>query len=116
MAEILVVTGGIASFIQIAETLMKLTKELRKCIRNIRYAPKEVTHLRLEASNFSLSLQWFHDLAVTWLKSIEGSTDQDTRNHHFNGLIRECRTVEKGFKSLLVKFFWNNTQTSRLQE
>lgn len=109
-------TGGIAAFIQIAETLIKLTKELRTCIRKIQYAPKEVADLHLEALNFSASLQWFHDLADTWVKSIEGSADKEARNHHLEGLIRVCRTVEKGFERLLVKCSRNSTQNSRLQQ
>jgi len=115
MAEVLLVVGGTASFIQIVTTLAGLTKKLNRCLKILRYAPKEVEQLQSEMHDFSLSLQWFCDIAQKWLEGLEGSPEKEVRVEHFRKMAKGCRVVVKGLKMLLRKFFINKSQNSNFE-
>ncbi|KAI1481206.1 hypothetical protein F4774DRAFT_61290 [Daldinia eschscholtzii] len=63
MAEALTLIGGLAAIMQLAGSMVKLTKELRVCVRTIRSAPKEIRYFMLETSIFTDQLCYFHDVA-----------------------------------------------------
>jgi hypothetical protein len=115
MAEVLLAVGGVASFLQIARTLTSLTKELKQCIRILRYAPKEVKQLRHEMWNFSLNLQWFDKLANECLEEMEGSPEKVTRLRQLDAMLEECKTIVNGFKKFLRRFFVNKSQRSSFE-
>lgn len=115
MAEAVLVVGGVASFIQIAATLTSLTRKLKRCLRILRYAPKEVEQLRREMSEFSFCLQWFGDQAHGWLQKLEGSPKKARIKKHLTRMEEGCKAVVGGLKTLLRKLFLNRSQNSSLE-
>lgn len=105
MADPLTIVGGLASIIQIADALTRLSSELRHCIRTIRSAPREVQHFSLDLTNFTASLRMFYNHCATWLDGLDDSVDKNERKEHIAGIIRECDAVEEGFDQLLRRFF-----------
>jgi len=115
MAEVLLAVGGVTSFLQIANTLTSLTKELKRCIRILRYAPKEVKQLRHEMWNFSLNLQWFDNLANECLEEMEDFPEKTTRLQQLDAMLKECKMIVNGFKKFLRRFFVAKSQSSSFE-
>lgn len=115
MAEIVVLVGVISSFIQVADSFTRTISQLKEFTRVIRHAPKEVEFMRQEASTFSTSLVWFQQQLGPWFESLKDPSEERTREEHVKGLLRQCETVDKGFRKLLEKHFAHKTQQSRIQ-
>ncbi|KAK7189602.1 hypothetical protein DPSP01_014561 [Paraphaeosphaeria sporulosa] len=106
MVDPLSAVGLLASIIQIADGLTRLSSEFKRCIRTVRYAPQEVKCFHRELSNFSASLRWFHRISKSCLRELEKerSPMRRERELHIAGVIKECEVVEDGFGALLSKF------------
>jgi hypothetical protein len=104
MADPLSVVGLLASIIQIADALTRLSLEFKRCLHSVRYAPQEVKCFHRDLSNFSASLRWFHGTSKTCLRELERSPIKRERENHIAGVIKECEVVEDGFDALLSKF------------
>lgn len=116
MAEIVALVGVISSFIQVADSLTRTTSQLNEFIRAIRHAPKEVEFMRREASMFSSNLVWFQQQLGPWFESLKDESEKRTREEHVQGILQQCKTVDKGFRKLLENFFAHKPQQSRIQE
>src|SRR4051794_17645720 len=100
MADPLSIVGGVAAILQISDCLTTSVRRLRHCIKTVRYAPQEVKQVRDQVSVFTTSLQLFYDYSVEFLNDMEDSLPRKTRRNLIAGLIRQCRTVQKGFEEL----------------
>ncbi|KAI1463959.1 uncharacterized protein F4812DRAFT_453294 [Daldinia caldariorum] len=63
MVEVFTLIGGLAAMMQLAGSVVELTKELRVCVRTIRSAPKEIEYFILQTYIFTNLLCYFHEVA-----------------------------------------------------
>ncbi|KAF1961946.1 hypothetical protein CC80DRAFT_200531 [Byssothecium circinans] len=107
MAEVFgVIVGGF----QIADSIVKVAKELRRCIRNVRYAPQEVQRFRHELLTFAYSLRTFEKTSNKYLVGINDVFEIKERKEHVEGIVEQCVAVKYGFEELLSRFF-NSPET-----
>jgi hypothetical protein len=71
MAEIIGIIGG---SIQIADTLVGLGKNLRRCMKGMRDAPKQIDDFQRETQVFSLSLSAFHEITVDAYQDLDSAS------------------------------------------
>ncbi|KAF2438700.1 hypothetical protein P171DRAFT_490753 [Karstenula rhodostoma CBS 690.94] len=104
------VAGLLASIIQIADALTRLSLEFERCLHTVRHAPQEVKSFHRDLSNFSASLHWFYEISESCLRDLEQSPKRKARRRHISGVIKECEVVEEGFHALLSRFIGKSTQ------
>lgn len=104
MIDPISIVGLLASINTIADALTHLSSQFRRFIHTVRYAPKEVRSFHRDLSTFSASLRWFCEISSSCLKELETSPRKRERRKHIAGVIKECKVVEEGFKTLLSKF------------
>ncbi|KAI0108137.1 hypothetical protein F4814DRAFT_426923 [Daldinia grandis] len=103
MAEALTLIGGLTAIMQLAGSVVKLTRKLRVCVRAIRSAPKEIRYFILETSIFTDQLCYFHELA----KKSAAAMNEDSkakRAELVQKILRQCKSVKRGFARLVQRF------------
>ncbi|OTB15162.1 hypothetical protein K445DRAFT_124257 [Daldinia sp. EC12] len=103
MAEALTLIGGLAAIMQLAGSVVKLTKELRVCVRTIRSAPKEIRYFMLETSIFTDQLCYFHDVAKE-SAAVMNENSKAKRAELIQKILRQCKSVKREFARLVRQF------------
>lgn len=110
MLDPLSALGGVASIIQIADVVLRLSKEFQHFCFTVRHAPQELDNVGLDLSSFSTLLHMFHEKSDTWLISLHESREKEAKKRHIANVVRECKAVKDGFTALLKRFFANHMQ------
>ncbi|KAI1800682.1 hypothetical protein F4811DRAFT_556618 [Daldinia bambusicola] len=103
MAEALTLIGGLAAIMQLAGSVVKLTKELRVCVRTIRSAPKEIEDFILQTSIFTDLLCYFHEVAKE-SAAVMNENSKAKRAKVVRQILRQCKSVKRGFAHLVRRF------------
>lgn len=110
MEGVLAAAGGVAAFMQIAESSLRLSRHFHDFLRNNRNAPREIETLQLQLSNFSQCLTQFHLIAEEWLNDMDESREKRKLSKRFASLEKECMAVKTGAKELRMRYFPNSSQ------
>lgn len=103
MAEALTLIGGLAAIMQLAGSVVKLTRDLRVCERTIRSAPKEIRYFILETSIFTDQLCYFYELANK-SAAVMNEHSKAKRAELVQKILRQCKSVKRGFARLVRRF------------
>ncbi|KAK8055430.1 hypothetical protein PG993_000657 [Apiospora rasikravindrae] len=104
MAEVaLGALGALSSILQITNSLIDSTRELRKSIKTAKAAPKEMKIFYTEASIFTLLIETFHDLAKDAPKPA-GLEAIRQRDRLLGNIEQQCDVVKDGVEELVSKF------------
>ncbi|KAI0844690.1 hypothetical protein F5Y00DRAFT_273615 [Daldinia vernicosa] len=103
MAEALTLIGGLAAIMQLAGSVVKLTRDLRVCVRAIRSAPKEIRYFILETSIFTDQLCYFHEVAKE-SAAVMSEHSKAKRAELVQKILRQCKSVKRGFARLVQRF------------
>ncbi|KAK8088070.1 hypothetical protein PG997_003031 [Apiospora hydei] len=103
--------GALSSILQIANSLIDSTRELRRSIKTAKAAPKEMKYFYNEASIFTLLIETFHDLAKDAPKPTELEAVRK-RDRLLGNIEQQCDVVRDGVEELVSKFdrTYNNTR------
>ncbi|KAI1653352.1 hypothetical protein F4813DRAFT_259566 [Daldinia decipiens] len=103
MTDPLTLIGGLAAIMQLAGSVVKLTRELRVCVRAIRSAPKEIEGFILETSIFTDHLCYFHEVAKE-SAAVMSEHSKAKRAELIQKILRQCKSVKRGFARLVQCF------------
>ncbi|KAI1341403.1 hypothetical protein F5Y15DRAFT_375998 [Xylariaceae sp. FL0016] len=103
MGDPLTIIGSIAAISQIACGLAKLTRDLRLHAKTMQSAPEEINFFILETTNFTNTINLFHDTIRDAAEHIDDSRKEQWRRSMY-GIRRQCKFVNSGMIEVVRRF------------
>ncbi|KAH9906669.1 hypothetical protein F4778DRAFT_722882 [Xylariomycetidae sp. FL2044] len=100
MVELLSLVGAISAIFTLAGGLIKLARELQRCVETIRNAPREILDFVHETMFFSQFLQYFHRLTIDVTQELNDRL-KTNRGKLVQNVKRQCRIVAHEMDKLL---------------
>jgi hypothetical protein len=85
----MVIIGGVAACLQLAEGFMKLSKKLNRQIRMMEYAPKQLTEIKEDTFLMSQCLFLIEEAGVAALRTIDPSSPNANSMHRAVRIVTE---------------------------
>ncbi|KAI1339692.1 hypothetical protein F5Y15DRAFT_66956 [Xylariaceae sp. FL0016] len=113
MAEPVAIVAALASFGQVTGFLLRITRDLKRCVKTVRKAPEEVQFLACEAVNFTGTMTFFQEIAKEASDMIEDQAKKkggeyrsrkEQRVEMVQSIKQQCDCVLMGMERLVERF------------
>ncbi|KAI5860301.1 hypothetical protein GGS23DRAFT_599670 [Durotheca rogersii] len=103
MTEALARVSGLTAIVQLTGCMIRLTKDLRVCMKTVRSAPKEIEYFIRETSIFTDQLRYFYSLVGESAGESDGKHKRG-RASLVRKIVRQCRYIERDYTDLVNCF------------